>query len=99
MNRLKPGEDAIFIVLNSLSNLTKERIESLAKMAQEKNAWVELYFDNDLSGKEAVRKVAAVVPRILDKSQEYSQFKDLNEALIKTPKEEISPTKSRGLRM
>ncbi|MEI6950825.1 toprim domain-containing protein, partial [Paraflavisolibacter sp. H34] len=101
MNRSKPPESAIFIVLNSLSNLTKERLEYLAKTAQEKNAWVELYFDNDLSGKEAVRKVAAAMPRILDKSQEYSQFKDLNEALLNKnqEKEAISQPKSRGFRL
>lgn len=98
MNRSKPQENTIFIVLNSLSNLTKEKMANVAAFAQQHKARVELFFDNDPSGKEATNKVAAAISNVQDRSHEYSQFKDLNEALVKGPKEDISLIKSRGFK-
>lgn len=69
-----------YIILNSLSNL--QQLESLLVQYQ----IIRLYLDNDEAGDKAVEKVLSMANRkrnIVDARSEYSDFKDLNEYLLR----------------
>jgi len=76
------------IVLNSLSNLPKV-IQTLANYRS-----VTAFFDNDEAGKRAVQNLKENLNNVIDQSNCYSSYKDLNEFLcveMKLGREIIDP--------
>lgn len=70
------------IVLNSLSFFKK--LEKFCQ--QESYKSIELFFDNDDSGKKASQKMKAIYSNVTDNSSLYAPFKDLNEFWVHTQK-------------
>jgi hypothetical protein len=65
------------LVLNSLAYLEKCRPD------MEKYPRIQLYLDNDHSGRKATRKALTWSAKYIDKSHRYKLYKDLNEYLCK----------------
>ncbi|MEG1401013.1 toprim domain-containing protein [Bacteroides sp.] len=79
-NTLRPSVD--MIVLNSVHNL--HRAEEFLKHHQT----IHCFLDNDEAGKRTLAEVEKLAPQVIDQSPFYSQYKDLNEYLVKSPKKQ-----------
>lgn len=81
------------IVLNSLSNLPK----AISKLKDYKE--IHSYLDNDDAGKKAAQVIKEACPTVIDKSPDYTKYKDLNEYLksqrLEASKKAVKSTKPR----
>lgn len=79
---LQKEENFIGIVLNSTANLTIHTIEHITNMAN--NLVVQLYLDNDNTGRNATKKILDVIPNAQDKSCFYvtKNGSDINDFLM-----------------
>ena len=66
------------IVLNSLSNLSKEVMAQIKGFKQ-----ANVYFDNDTAGKAGLERIRATGANVFDGSKHYRNHKDFNEFLTK----------------
>lgn len=95
INNLRNPTESV-VVLNSTSNLSKavNFIKSHEK--------VYTYLDNDESGRKATQQIKEVCKTHINKSTEFTNFKDLNEYLIanqKGKKQEVKQKSSRGFKL
>jgi len=75
---MNPNHKKTAIVLNSTANVDSgiKRIESLQPKS------VELFLDNDASGRQATDKIKSRFPFAVDRAGEYQAHKDLNDFLV-----------------
>lgn len=76
INRIREKLTDDFLILNSLS-LLKKSTELLSKYST-----IELYLDNDNSGKQSTNFLKREFKTVVDKSEIYTNQKDLNEYLV-----------------
>lgn len=71
----KPAVHPTVVVLNSIVQLNKavEKIKDIPK--------IDLYLDNDGPGRQTTKKFMEAAPHAVDRSDQYSGFKDYNEKL------------------
>ncbi len=77
LNSVLYNQNCDFLILNSIALINK------CDAILDKYNLIELYLDNDAAGKNCTNQILSKHPNTIDKSNLYSEFKDLNDWALK----------------